>query len=252
MDNYREYIVNLIKVYPGINNNVVLNRLKEEFGDFDIPKSTFYRYIKSLKLQVGLEKPKRNYKMQEVIEPGYQAQVDFGQCVMKSMYGSNIRVYFFVMTLSYSRMKFSYFSIEPFDAKKVVEAHEYAFRYFGGRPETIVYDQDRAMVVSENLGDIIFVKKFEDYVKEVGYSIYLCKRYDPETKVKVEKAVDYVKRNFLDGRTYYGIDRLNIDCINWLDRDGSGYTKKLQGNYLKKKLIFYLKCMKRRKMTLEY
>lgn len=230
LDNYREYIINLIKVYPEINNNVVLSRLKEEFGDFDIPKSTFYRYIKSLRLQVGLEKPKRNYKMQEVIEPGYQAQVDFGQYAMKSMYGSNMRVYFFVMTLSYSRMKFAYFSIEPFDAKKVVEAHEFAFRYFGGRPEIIVYDQDRTMVVSKNLGDIIFVKEFEDYVKEVGYSIYLCKGYDPETKGKVEKAVDYVKRNFLDGRTYYGIDRLNVDCINWLDRDGNGqvhtFTKK--------------------------
>ena len=27
-----------------------------------------------------------------------------------------------------------------------------------------------------------FVKEFEDYIKETGFSIYLCKGYDPQTK----------------------------------------------------------------------
>ena len=149
---------------------------------------------------------------------------------MKSMYGNNIRVYFFCMVLAYSRMKFSYFSAEPFNAPKTIEAHRYAFRYFGGRPQMLVYDQDKIMVVSENMGDVIFVKEFEEYVQETGFSIYLCRGYDPQTKGRVEKVVDAVKHDFLDGRIYCGIDQLNAACLEWLDGVGNeqlnSYTKK--------------------------
>ena len=102
-------------------------------------------------------------------------------------------------------MKFAYFSVDPFDIKKTIDAHIAAFKYFGGRPQMIVYDQDKTMVVSENLGEVIFVKEFEDFIKETGFTIYLCKGYDPSTKGKIEKTVDYIKHQFLDGRIYYGM-----------------------------------------------
>ena len=73
---------------------------------------------------------------------------------------------FFVMTLSYSRMKFAYFSPTPFNVSETIKAHNYAFKYFGGRPQMLVYDQDKIMVVSENMGDVIYVKEIENYVKE--------------------------------------------------------------------------------------
>ena len=50
-----------------------------------------------------------------------------------------------------------YFSTEPFNAEKTIEAHKYAFKCFGGRPQMIVYDQDKILVVSENMGEVIFV-----------------------------------------------------------------------------------------------
>lgn len=59
-----------------------------------------------------------------------------------------------------------------------------------------MYDQDRVFVVSENLGNIIFVKEFKQYVKEIGYSVVLCKPYDPQTKGSVEQAVRFVKERF--------------------------------------------------------
>lgn len=199
-----------------------MNRVKEDFPDFEIPTSTFFRYVKKVREQTGLIKPARKFQVREQTEPGYEAQVDFGQYVMKTAYKRNVRIYFFCMTLSYSRMKFAYFSVDPFDAKATIDGHIAAFRYFGGRTQMIVYDQDKTMVVSENLGDVIFVKEFEDFIKETGFTIYLCKGYDPSTKGKVEKTVDYVKRQFLDGRIYYGLDRLNQEFIDWLDHDGNG------------------------------
>jgi len=222
LDNYRQYIIEILRICPQINNTVILRRLTEKFGDIGVPNSTFFRYVKSVRTQTGLIKPDRVYKFREATELGYEGQVDFGQYVMKSMYGNNVRIYFFCMTLSYSRMKFAYFQTEPFTAKAVVKAHNYAFKYFGGRPQILMYDQDRTMVVSENLGDVLFVKEFEEYVKEIGYSIYLCHGYDPNTKGRVEKTVDFVKHLFLDGRIYYGVDRLNADFLAWLDKEGNG------------------------------
>ena len=246
LDNYRQYIIEILKICPQINNTVLLRRVKDDFSDFDIPAATFFRYVKKVREQTGLLKPARKFAVREVTEPGYEGQVDFGQYVMKTMYGRNIRIYFFSMVLSYSRMKFAYFSAEPFDAKKTIEGHVYAFRYFGGRPQMIVYDQDKTMVVSENLGDVIFVKEFEDFIRETGFSIYLCRGYDPSTKGKVEKTVDFVKHQFLDGRIYYGIDRLNCEFMDWLDREGNGLindiTKKVPRDMFKKeypKLIKY-------------
>ncbi len=94
---------------------------------------------------------------------------------MKTANKRNVRIYFFCMTLPYSRMKFAYFSVDPFDAKMTIDAHIAAFRYFGGRTQMIMYDQDRTMVVSENLGEVIFVKEFEEFIKDTGFSIYLRK-----------------------------------------------------------------------------
>lgn len=229
-DNYRQYIIELIKKCPQISNTNVMSRLQEDFPDFDAKKSTFLRYMKNLRAQTGIGSAKTIRAIREEQPPGYEAQVDFGEFKMRNMYGKETRVYFFCMILSYSRMKYVYFSPDPFTTQTAIEAHKYAFKYFGGRPQVIVYDQARVFVISENYGNIIFVKEFDSFIKEAGFSVFLCKGYNPQTKGKVENTVKVVKRGFLDGRTYYGVDRLNCDCLNWLDRTGNNiinhYTKK--------------------------
>lgn len=222
LDNYRQYFLEQLKITPQMNNTLLFKRLINDFGDIGVPVSTFQRYIKRLREQTGYLKPQRQTGLRDNPPPGYEAQVDYGQYVLKSMYGNNVRVYFFCMVLSYSRMKFVYFSPEPFDAESTIEAHMYAFKYFGGRPQMIVYDQDRCLCIDENFGEIIFVKEFEDFVRDVGFSIYLCRKNDPQTKGRVENAVSTVKRDFLDGRIYHGCDELNMSCLAWLDGFGNG------------------------------
>lgn len=99
-----------------------------------------------------------------------------------------------------------YFSNRPFTTDKAIQAHNYAFRYFGGRTKTILYDQDR-----------VLVQDFEDYVRRVGFGVVLCRPSDPQTKGKVENFVKQVKESFLPGRLYTGIDSLNSAAIQWLD-----------------------------------
>lgn len=217
-DKYKDFVVNILKVTPTIPDKNVMFKLKEVFPDFAISTSAFYRYMKSLREEHGFDKfKKRNTVLRQNPEPGEEAQVDFGQDKIIDMYGINRRVYFFVMVLKYSKLMYVYFSSEPFTTIKSIEAHKYAFRFFGGYPKNIVYDQDRVFVVHENFGNIILVKEFEDYVKEVGFSVVVCSGYHPESKGTVENHVKIVKSEFLLGRVYTGIDTLNSSCLEWLD-----------------------------------
>lgn len=218
IENYRQCIIDLIYLTPQISSTRIYAKIQEQYPEFNFSKTVFFEYVKRVRSEIGIEKKQgRTTTMRAECNPGVEAQVDFGQYRMKNMYGNNVKIYFFIMILTYSRMKFVYFSAQPFTTWTAIEAHEYAFKYFGGRTKTILYDQDRVFVVSENYGNIVLVKEFEKYVLEKGYSVCLCRGADPQTKGKVENAVNVVKRSFLDGRIFYGIDRLNSECLEWLD-----------------------------------
>ena len=225
LEQYRAFILSILKICPQTPATNIMYRIKDQFPDFNCKKTTFFRYIKDLREQTGYVKPEsRPTSFREEMPPGYEAQVDFGQLKMKDMYDRIVRVYFFCMVLSYSRMRFVYFSREPFRTKTAIEAHKYAFRYFGGRTQTILYDQDKVFVVSENYGNIILVPQFEDFVRQAGFSVILCHKSDPQTKGKVESFVRYVKEGFLQGRLYTGIDSLNSAALEWLDKECNGTT----------------------------
>ena len=223
LDNYKEFMLSQLHTCPQIRVTNLFFKVQEAFPDFSCSRTPFYRYVQKLRYDYGYDHyTSRQTKPRKPLPPGYEAQVDFGQFKMKDMYGRTTRVYFFCMVLSYSRMHFVYFHPEPFTTGTAIKAHEYAFRYFGGRTQTIMYDQDRVFVVSENLGNIIFVPEFEEYVNTVGYSVVLCRPRDPQTKGKVECFVKYVKENFLEGRIFTGIDSLNSAALTWLDIEANG------------------------------
>lgn len=73
----------------------------------------------------------------------------------------------------------------PFTTQDKIRSHENAFRHFGGMPEEMVYDQDNLIAVSENVGDLLVTQDFQVYQQALGFDIYLCHGYDPETKGKL-------------------------------------------------------------------
>lgn len=225
LEQYRAFILSILKVCPQTQATNIMYRIKDELPDFECGKTAFFKYVKALREETGYVKPEhRETSFREQTKPGYEAQVDFGQYRMKDMYDRNLVIYFFCMVLSYSRMRFVYFSREPFKTKTAIAAHNMAFRYFGGRTETILYDQDKVFVTSEHYGNIVLAAEFERYVKKMGFSVILCNKRDPQTKGKVESFVRYVKEGFLQGRIYSGIDSLNSAALEWLDKECNGTT----------------------------
>src|SRR5699024_12630033 len=109
----------------------------------------------------------------------------------------------------------------PFTTRDVITAHENAFRYFGGIPSELVYDQDALLIVSENNGDLILTKDFQSYKETRDLIVWMCRGADPESKGKVENVVKYVKNNFAKHRLYYGLNKWNETAWEWLERTGN-------------------------------
>ena len=205
-----------------------MKRILKEFfevEDLGVTDGTFRLFFHEIRDQIGVEKPSYNNKPKhrfQMEEIGKKAFVDMGQKKIIDMYGNEKKVYFWIIVLDYSRMKYVYFQDKPFDALDFIMAHEYAFKYFGGIPKEIYYDQDRVMVFSENKGDVVYQDDFAEYLKHIEYKVYLCRGHDPNTKGKVENDVGFVKHNFFDEMEYFGIDNLNASCLEWLDKVGNG------------------------------
>jgi hypothetical protein len=56
-----------------------------------------------------------------------------------------------------------------------------------------------------------------DFAAHQGFAIKTCRIRRARTKGKVERMVDYVKDNFLNGREFIDLDDLNAQGMNWLD-----------------------------------
>lgn len=147
--------------------------------------------------------------------PGEQAQVDWGST---ALYLGDVRtrVHLFTMVLGFSRRIFARaYRSEGLDP--LLDGHAAAFAHFGGRTETILYDNPRTIVTrkDEAAGHVVWNATFKDRMDFYGVTVRLCRFYRAQTKGKVESGVKYVKRNALAGRRFRDLDDLNTHLLDW-------------------------------------
>ncbi len=221
---YQSEIIKWLRQYPEMTAAQVYDWLEEKYKDLNFNESTMRNFVRYVREEYNIPKVSETRQYEAVDDPpmGKQMQVDFGEKKVLDSNGKEIKLFVMCFVLSHSRYKYCYWQSRPFTTIDIVRIHEDAFEYFGGYPEEAVYDQDHLILVSENHGDLIYTKEFAAYLKKRNFHIYMCRRADPESKGKVEKAVGYVKDNFASNRTFYGIDRWNEDCRKWLKRRANG------------------------------
>lgn len=147
--------------------------------------------------------------------PGEQAQVDWGSTWVW-LGTERVRVHFFTMVLGYSRRIFARGYREE-GLASLLDGHCRAFEHFGGRTETILYDNPRTIVLAkdETSDWVKWNAKFKDRMDFYGVTIRLCRYYRARTKGKVESGVKYVKYNALIGRRFEGLEELNAWLLQW-------------------------------------
>jgi len=236
LDPFSDFVLSRLKEYSDTSAAQMFDWLKEHHPDFpNVCEKTVYNFVMDIRQQYNIPVMDsfREYFPVEELAYGKQAQVDFGQYNMRHNSKNRKKVYFFAMVLSRSRMKFTCFLDRPFKTNDVCIAHEKAFKYFGGIPYTIVYDQDRTLVVDENIGNIILTADFRDYTKSRNFKRHFCRKADPESKGKIENVIGYIKKNFLYNRKFIGIDTLNEQAMAWLKRTANSNVH----NFTKKKPV---------------
>ena len=88
----------------------------------------------------------------------------------------------------------------------LIRCHQNAFRYFGGCPEEILYDNMKQE-------DSTLNRQFEDFAGFYGFKPILCRPYRGQTKGKVERTVQFVRDNFMVGIQYNSLADLNEQAL---------------------------------------
>lgn len=128
--------------------------------------------------------------------PGLQSQVDWKENLkMISKHGELFEVNIFLMVLGYSRTKFLKLTSDK-TQKTLFECMNEAFKYFGGVPKEIVFDNMATVVDRANsrIGNVKLNSKFVQYSKDIGFNPITCRIYRPQTKGKVESLAKLVDR----------------------------------------------------------
>lgn len=187
LDKYKDYIIS--RVNQALPNKIPSSVIYDEICEYG-----YEGKIRVLQYYLASLNPK--HKKQEIIrfetEPGFQGQVDW--TIIRS--GKN-PIYGFVMTLGYSRATFVYFTS---DMKQDTwqDCHIKAFEYFGGIPQTLLYDNLKSVIIKRDkygLKQHGFNERFLEFAKH-RFVAKVCQPYRAQTKGKVERFNRYLKENF--------------------------------------------------------
>lgn len=146
--------------------------------------------------------------------PGEQAQVDFAE--VRLPWGKR---YALVVVLGYSRLLWVRFFTRQ-DMRVLIEGLEEAFRFFGGVPKELLFDQ-MASVITADLRDqgdrLVENAEFLRFAAHWGFRIRACRPYRARTKGKVERPIRYLRENFLYAREFLGDADLDAQVKAWLE-----------------------------------
>lgn len=223
LDPYKELVLSWLREHPDMSAAQVQDWLQERYEDFEVGESTVRSYVRELRKEYSIAKESspREYEAIPDSPMGEQVQVDFGHTKQKTPNNKEAKLNFIAFVLSNSRYKYKEWLDRPFTTQDVIQAHENAFQWFGGIPRELVYDQDSLIVVSENSGDLILTKEFQQYKETRNLTLRVCRKADPESKGKIENVVGFIKHNFAKHRVFHNIDSWNEQGLEWLNRTGN-------------------------------
>ena len=94
-----------------------------------------------------------------------------------------------------------------------------AFRYFGWVPSELLFDQMKAVNLSDSRaegGQLVENPEFLRFTHHWGFRIRACRPYWAQTKGKVEQPIRYIRQSFFYSRNFVSDDDLNAWAVEWL------------------------------------
>lgn len=151
--------------------------------------------------------------------PGRQLQSDWAEHRTR-IAGAETTVHFIVNTLGFSR-RFHFWGTDREDAEHTYEGLIRSFEWFGGVPEEVLVDNQKAAVLEHPRGGPArFHPRFVDLAGHYGCVPRACRPARAQTKGKDERMVGYVKHHFfVRYRAFESWAHLNQLAEQWLQAE---------------------------------
>lgn len=148
------------------------------------------------------------------VEPGLEAQVDFGQGAWVIEGGKRKRPNLYRIVLSHSRKGYCE-AVWRQRTEDFIRCLENSFRYYGGVPKTLVVDNLRAAVTRADWFDPELNAKVAEFCRHYGTVMLPTRPAMPHHKGKIESGVKYAQNNALQGRTFGSLAEQNQFLLEW-------------------------------------
>jgi transposase len=208
LDPYRARIASLLNDDLGLHASVIYHKLTRDgyTGSYELVK----RCVHAIKT----ENTRVAYIRFET-EPAQQAQVDFGEFMVKMPDGTVKKYYLFAMILGYSRKLYCEL-LERCEMLSFLEAHMRAFEYFGGVPYEILYDRMRNVFIGRVAGKDKFTESLVRLATHYGFNPKVAPAYAPWVKGKIERPMEFVREGWWRGYEFRNLASANTDLTDWL------------------------------------
>jgi len=124
-------------------------------------------------------------------------------------------VHCFSLVLGYSRRQYIRFcQDEKFIT--LIREHVKAFEYFGGVPEEILYDGQKAVLLRWEADLPIYNPRFLSFATHYAFRPHALRPRRPDLKGKVERPFEYLETNLFNGRHFRNPSHLNEMAAWWL------------------------------------
>jgi transposase len=208
LDPYLEFIKVTIEEFPEICSSRVFDMIRQK--GYPGTSSTHVRRAVN---QIRPSKNKEAFLRLSML-PGDQAQVDWADFGSVTFGKHQRKLSAFVMTLSHSRMIFLKF-FYGMKMREFKQGHMDAFEFFEGVPGKVLHDNLKTGV-SERLGKLIrFNDQFLEFASHYSFIPKAANIRRGNEKGRVERAIQYVRTSFFEGRKWVDIGDLNGQAIEW-------------------------------------
>ena len=221
LDAFRKDVEEIVEQTPRITGVRLLEELQRRGFQGKVT------VVRDLLAEIG-EKRQREACVRRVVHPGEAAEVDWANCGSIELGGTKRRLSAFVMTLSYSRMVYLEFTISE-AMEEFLRCHQNAFAFFQGCPRKILYDNLRCVVLAHVGADVRWNPRFIAFSGHYLFKPVACNPAAGWEKGRVERTIQYIRDNFLLGRTFRTLDDINVGAVTWRDEKANRRIHKTTG-----------------------
>jgi transposase len=209
LEPFKPYIVDRLTEHPELTSTRLAAELRER--GYVNGVAQLRRFV----AKVRAPRMRKAYLRVEV-EPGEQAQVDWGSFGSLRIGRTQRPLSAFAMVLSWSRALYVDFSLDM-KMETFCAMHRRALEFFGGVPRRILYDNLKSVVLHHAGATVQFNPRFTDFAGHYLFEPVAAPVRYPEAKGKVESAIKYIRHSFFYGRSFSSLEDLRAQLAAWLE-----------------------------------